>query len=192
MSVFDKNMRVNGRVRFYEKTPEIIAAQRALIDDQTVFCQRIAFTRCADPRVDILCVVEDAYAWLCADWVNQQHRKEQALRQLVHHYARKAMSERKDLWTGKHWHEVQYATLFADVADEEVMKGLRVIDAMPEAMKRVFEARRVYAYPMTVAAARLRVSRNSVGTTKADARIGKVTDLDAVVKFFADHMEGGS
>ncbi|MEV6729222.1 MULTISPECIES: hypothetical protein [unclassified Streptomyces] len=192
MNSFAGSSLVNRRVRIYRKTPEIVAVQRALIAEQFAACQRIAFTTCSDPRVDIECVVEDAYARLCADWVRQQNRSVESLRRLVKFYAREALKDLPDTWSGKSWSSNEYAVLFADVADPEVMKGLRAIDGMPDAMKRVFEARRVFAYPMALAADRLGVSINSVGTTKADARISAVTDLDAVVTFFADHMEGGS
>ncbi|MHB6912831.1 RNA polymerase sigma factor [Streptomyces sp. DB-54] len=183
---------VKGRVRFYEKTPAVVAVQRALIAKHYTPCRRIALTTCADPRVDTDCVVEDAYARLCADWVRQEHRAVESLRELVRIYAREALKRVPDSWIGRDWTDHEYAVIFADVADTEVTKALHVIDAMPESMKRIFEARRIFAYPMALTASRLGVSINSVGTTKADDRIRAVTDLRAVTKFFAEQMEGGS
>ncbi|MER5618218.1 hypothetical protein [Streptomyces sp. NPDC002215] len=183
---------IRKHVRFFEKTPDIVATQRALIREQFNPCLRIALTTCGDPRVDIECVVEDAFARLCGDWLRYQDEPEKALRVLVRRLAGDALRALPTDWANAYWYSHRYAELFADVADAEVLKGLRVIDDMPHSMKRTFEARRFYAFTMPTTALRLGVSINSVGTTKAECRISEVADLEAVLGFLAEQMGGGS
>ncbi|KJY36445.1 MULTISPECIES: sigma-70 family RNA polymerase sigma factor [Streptomyces] len=182
-----------GRVRVHQPTDEDKRVQNALISEQYQPCQRIALTTCRDPRVDIECVVEDGYAWMCANWPNRPADPVGWLHSLVRSYARKARKQVPDSWTRKDWYGWRvYAEYFADVADEEVAKGLRVVDEMPESMKRIFEARCVFGYRREVTAELFRVSVDSVGTSDAIARIRAVTDAEAVLAFFAEQMEGGS
>jgi hypothetical protein len=74
---------LRGRVRCYEKTDTIKAQQLALIEDEYNRCLRIAFTTCADPRVDLTDVVENAYGRLCADWVCRQDEPVKWLHELA-------------------------------------------------------------------------------------------------------------
>jgi hypothetical protein len=182
---------VRGRVIAYEKTPEIEAAQDALFTAQFVTCERIAFVKGGDPRVDTAEVVEDAYAVMRAHWVRVGKEPVPTLHREVARLARMA-SEEVDDWSVAIWWPHSYVELFGDLADPVVLAGLRAIDGMPDAMKQIFEARRVFFYTRPDTADRLGgLSENSVGTTDAHARIGAVSDVKRVLKFLADQMAGG-
>lgn len=184
------------RVKPYRPTPEIVAEQRALIGANFTRCERSAFTMCADPRVDTECVVEDAFAWICADWMRPAPDRAAYLDALVREYASQALKAVPGSWAPRYWQQTQYAKLFAGVADAEVMKGLRVIDGMaaraPQAW-RIFQARRVFGYPINLTAERMEISVNTIGpsTTSTEQRISKVTDKAAVLRFLATQMDGG-
>ncbi|MFC8793360.1 sigma factor-like helix-turn-helix DNA-binding protein [Streptomyces cinereoruber] len=181
---------MHGRVIAYEKTPEIEAAQDALFTTQFIPCERIAFVTSADPRVDTADVVENAFAMTRAHWVRVAKDPVPSLQREVRRLAHAAL-KKVDGWAEAIWWRHDYVELFGELADPVVQDGLQAINGMPEAMKQIFEARRVFGYTIADTAVRLGLSENSVGTTDAHARIRAVSDLDRVLTFLEDQMAGG-
>ncbi|MGY3341024.1 DNA-directed RNA polymerase specialized sigma24 family protein [Streptomyces filamentosus] len=181
---------MHGRVISYEKTPETEAAQAALFTEEFTLCERIAFVTGADPRVDTADVVEDAFAMVRAHWMRVAANPVPHLHEEVRRLTREAL-KKVDAWGDAIWWPHDYVELFGELADPVVLNGLRAINQMPESMRQIFEARRVFGYTMADTASRLGLSENSVGTTDAHARIRAVSDPDRVLHFLGDQMTGG-
>jgi hypothetical protein len=139
----------------YALTPAIRESQQELFyGDEAGEFRRIAFTACADMRLESAKVLAAARAELVLDWPAYDGDHQGALESLIVNQARLA---RKGLpcpiEAGARLFTEELLPVFGSVADEVTTPALIVADGLAgQQQKRIFHARRVHGYPVALTA----------------------------------------
>lgn len=182
------------RLPEYEMTPEIQAAVDEALDAHYDLALRSAFTFCADPRADIVDIVESSFAQLVAGWMLWENDPRGNLLNLVKRHSVHSL-RRLPPWSPDYWFTTNYVRLFRGVASHEELTSLKAIMKLDDEQRRVYEARRVFGWSVRHTVARTGVNKNSVGpmTTRIEQKIDRTEGASALAvrAFFDRYMEKG-
>ncbi|KAB2977476.1 hypothetical protein F8R89_01155 [Streptomyces sp. SS1-1] len=199
------------RLPEYDLTPEIKAAQDEVLTAHYGEALVRAFTCCSDPRTDTVDIVEKSFARLEAGWMLYERDPRLHLFELVEEYSVRALRRVPARWEPDSWYTANYVRLFKDVASAEELAALKAILAIDEEGRRkargednprvnealhVYEARRVYGWPVDLTSKRMGVNQNSVGpmTSRIERKIDRTAgaaSAAAAQALFNRYMQKG-
>ncbi|MFF1378984.1 hypothetical protein [Streptomyces sp. NPDC058308] len=191
----DRHRLLKERLHEYEKTPEIERQQNAALDTHYSEALREALATCCDPRADIYDIAECAFAHLFAGWRNWEEDPRRNLLQLVDEYSAQTLRKLPKKFDLEDWLTPKYPSIYKDVASPEQYATLQAVMELDGEARRLYEARRVYGWPVARTAETLAIRRNTIGptTTRIERELGSRPgrDVPGVRVLFETYLAGG-